>query len=82
MEMGKCAGVRHTVTAADVTAGAVVLDSDMLAITGGTVTVRDAAGALKAWTGTVTVGASGRLNITNTGGVDFIATDTLDVVAY
>jgi hypothetical protein len=82
MQVGKCHGVRHTVTAADVAAGKVILNADFSAPLGAIVVVRTAAGALVAWDGAIVIGTSGRVNIDNTGAVDFADTDTLDVVYY
>ncbi len=78
MEQGKVHNIHHVVTAGDVTAGLINVGSDMLAPQGAIVGCRDAAGALKSWGGTITV-ASGIVTLTNTGTVDFAATDVLDI---
>jgi len=79
MEMGKCLGIRHTVTAADVTAGSVGFNVDSAQATGALATVRTAAGVLKAWDGLITV-TGDLVTVDNTGAVDWVATDTIDVV--
>jgi len=82
MEIGKCHGVRHVATAADVAAGVITLNADFSAPLGAIVVVRSAAGVLKAWDGAIVIGSSGRVNIDNTGAVDFADTDTVDVVYF
>lgn len=81
MEMGKCLGKRITVVAADVTAGSILVPVDSAQASGAIVVVRDAAGALKAWDGVITV-TGDLVTIDNAGAVDWIATDTVDVVIF
>jgi hypothetical protein len=82
MQIGKCHGVRHTVSAGDVAAGVVQFNTDFSAPLGAIVVVRTAAGALVAWDGAIVIGNSGRVNVDNTGATDFAATDTLDVIWF
>jgi len=79
MEFGRCQGVRHIVTAGDVTATTIVIQAQDLAPTGATAVVRTAAGGLKAWDGGLVMGANS-VTLDNLGAVDWAATDTIDVV--
>lgn len=79
MEMGRCQGVRHTVDAADVTAGSIAIQAQDLAPTGATAVVRTAAGGLKAWDGLLLVVAN-TVTLDNSGAVDWADTDTIDIV--
>ena len=79
MEMGKCLGIRHTVTAADVTAGSVGFNVDSAQATGALATVRTAAGVLKAWDGLITV-TGDLVTVDNTGAVDWVASYTIYLV--
>jgi len=81
MEMGKCLGLRHVVTAGNVSDAVIAFNTDSSAATGALVTVRTAAGVLVAWDGVITVG-SDVVSIDNTGGVDWAATDTIDIVIF
>lgn len=81
MEIGKCHGVRHVVTAQNVTDGEVQFNAEFSSPLGAIVVVRTAAGALKAWDGIVTPEA-GKVTIDNSGGVDWAATDTIDVIWF
>ena len=81
MEIGKCKGVRRPVTADDVTATTITLNSDTQAITGAIAVLRDAAGAVKAWDGAITVTAD-TVTLDNTGATDFADTDVFDVVMF
>lgn len=77
----KCKGIRITANAADVSAGSIALTTPVISPVGATVVVRDAAGALKAWDGAITITAAG-VTVDNTGAVDFADTDTLDIVTF
>ncbi len=79
MEMGRCQGLRHTVSAADVTAGSIAVQGQDLAPTGATAAVRTAAGVVKAWDGALVV-AGNTVTVDNAGAVDWAATDTIDIV--
>ena len=81
MEMGKCLGARHVATAQNVTDGVIAFNTDSSAALGALVTVRTAAGVLKAWDGVITVGTD-VVSVDNAGGVDWIATDTIDIVIF
>lgn len=79
----KVKGTRHVVTAADVTATTIDIKvSDLIgAVQSAQVTVRTAAGVVKAWDGAVALGVDGVVTVDNTGAVDWAATDTIDVHA-
>lgn len=81
MEIGKCLGIRRVANAADVVAGSIFFNTDSSAATGALVTVRSAAGVLKAWDGVITIGAD-VVEIDNSGGVDWVDTDTIDIVIF
>jgi len=77
----KVKAIRITAVAADVSAGSIALTTPVISPVGAIVTVRDAAGALKAWDGAIIITAAG-VTIDNTGLVDWIATDTLDILTF
>lgn len=79
MEIGKCFGVTHTVTAADVTAGTITLRGYDVAVRGGIVQVRTSAGALKAWDGAITP-VEGGVSVDNSGAVDWAAGDVITAI--
>lgn len=81
MEIGKCHGARHLVTAADVTAGVVKFTTDFSAPLGAIVAVRDAAGAVKLWGGVITI-VNGQVGVLNNGSVDFADTDKIDIIWF
>jgi len=80
MEMGKCLGLRHVVTAGNVSDAVIAFNTDSSAATGALVTVRRV-GVLVAWDGLITVGTD-VVSIDNTGGVDWAADDTIDIVIF
>lgn len=81
MEIGKCHGLRHIATAGNVSDGSISFNADFSAPLGAIVVVRTAAGVLKAWDGVITI-VGGKVNVDNGGGVDWAATDTLDVIFF
>lgn len=81
MESTKTAGLRHTVTAQNVTDTSIVIPTGGKQLNGATVQVRAAAGTIKAWDGALVVAAES-LTIDNTGAVDWAATDTIDIVHF
>jgi hypothetical protein len=80
MEMGKCLGIRVIATAQNVSDAIIQFNTDSSAATGAIVTVRRA-GVLVAWDGLITVGTD-VVSIGNTGGVDWAADDTIDIVIF
>jgi len=81
MEIGKCHGARHVVTAQNVTDTEISFNTDFSAPLGAIVVVRSAAGALIAWDGLIVI-ANSKVTIGNTGGVDWADTDTVDIIFF
>ena len=81
MESTKTAGMRHIVTAGDVTATTIVIPTGGKQLTGAVVAVRDAAGIVKAWNGAVIMTAES-ITLDNTGATDWIATDIIDIISF
>ncbi len=81
MGFSKAKGLSHVVTAADVTAGTVTLQNNVINPAGAIVTVVTSAGIPVAWDGGYTFG-DGSITINNLGATDWAATNIINVVAY
>ncbi len=81
-DFAKCKGLRHAVTAQNVTDTTIVFSSGIQgALKGAIVTVRTSAGVLVAWDGGITI-VENRVTVDNAGAVDWSATDTIDLVTF
>lgn len=81
METTKTAGLRHVVSAADVTATTITIGTNGKQLSGAVVSVRTAAGVVSAWDGALVINSES-LVLDNTGSVDWAATDTIDITYF
>ena len=77
----KVKGMRHVVTAQNVTDGSIAFACPVINPINADVTVKTSAGAAKAWDGAVVVG-DGVITVDNSGGTDWAATDVISIITF